>query len=154
MKKIILSTLMAFFSFLALNAQSSGGGSCSCTSIGCSASKHCSKSGYSCTCTCSLTICSCTQCSTSEHPVPPTVSAEQLENRQQLSSLLRSFGSLIANESADLLDESYKALINGDLNTYESKGFAGEAKLQYLTQGQKNAVNAWIESKGSDIRIQ
>ena len=85
--------------------------------------------------------------------MPPTVSAEQLANRQQLTSLLRSFSSTIATESADLLDQSYQALVNGDLNTYETKGLQGEAKLQYLTQAQKDAINSWIASKGSDIRI-
>lgn len=70
-----------------------------------------------------------------------------------MTTLLRSFGSTTADESVNLLDQSYQALIGGDLNNYESKGLQGEAKLQYLTQTQKDAVNNWIASKGSDIRI-
>jgi hypothetical protein len=145
--------VIAFLGTFSLNAQSGGGGgSCSCSSLGCSASKTCSVKGYSCTCSCSITLCSCTDCATGHMPVP-TVSPEQLANRQQLSALLRSFGSLTASESANLLDESYQALIANDLDSYVSKGLAGEAKLQDLTQAQKDAINTWIASKGSDIRI-
>ena len=149
---------IAFLGNITLNAQEgggsgSGGGSCSCTGLTCSASKTCSVKGYSCNCTCTLTVCSCTDCNTSHLTVPPTVSQEQLTNRQELTALLRSFGSTTANESANLLDESYQALISNDLDNYISKGFAGEAKLQLLTQPEKDAVNAWIASKGSDIRI-
>ena len=153
--KNFLSFVVFVLGIVNANAQAdgTGGGKCSCTSLGCSASKQCSTAGYTCDCSCGLTICSCDDCYRSGRVINPTVSTEQHANRQQLSLILRSFNTSTSTLSANLLDESYQALLRGDVEVYLSKGRQGEENLKNLSLSEKNALNHWIQSKGSDIRI-
>ena len=155
-QKILIFLLTLIASQLGIaQGQASQGGYCDCQSILCATRKQCSVKGYSCTCTCTLTICTCTPCSQSERPTVDEVDVTtiHIQNRAELTGLLRSFNTDAGENSAKLIEETFSALSKErDYDKYITKANLAEQAIGNLPQQNKDAVNAWIASKGSSVR--
>lgn len=130
--------------------EKNGGGTCSCTGLLCSASKKCPKTGQSCTCTCTLSVCTCSGCGLE---AKPTVSDQQVQNRRELISILRSSRDAKALQAADLIEGAFRSLEADNLTGYIEQGKRAEETLQFLSVTDKSTLNAWLTQKDSSIRF-
>lgn len=131
------------------------GGYCECVSILCAARKQCSTKGTSCTCTCTLLSCTCSPCSQSQRPTVDDVEVTSIhvQNRAELTRLLRSFNTVAGQNCAILIEETFSALsTERDYEKYITKANLAEQAIGNLPQQHKDAVNTWIASKGSSLR--
>jgi hypothetical protein len=66
---------------------------------------------------------------------------------------LRSFNTDAGENSAKLIEETFSALSKErDYDKYITKANLAEQAIGNLPQQNKDAVNAWIASKGSSVR--